>query len=190
MPSSSLTFSSIGPTFCTALRIFAGSVSSVRAQKSSASGLSSISVGLGGVYFVACLAMTGHSQKKGPLARASLSSRSLLACDLPDRPGAGNLHKRRVRRVDEPRARIGPARVAHRAIVHQVRGAVGPEADRGRPIDAARLHHERLLGFAQASWRAVRIMRLLGLPAVEGEARKPDLVRVRGAREVHQLHVV
>src|SRR5919204_3737829 len=69
-----------------------------------------------------------HSQKKGPLARASLSSRSLLGCDLPDRPGAGNLHERRVRRVYEPRARIGPARVAHRAIVHQVRGAVGPEA--------------------------------------------------------------
>lgn len=47
-PRSCFTLSSPGPTFSTARRIFSGFVSSVRAQKSSASGFISIAVGSGG----------------------------------------------------------------------------------------------------------------------------------------------
>src|SRR5438045_2305918 len=138
MPSSSFTFSREGPTFCTALRIFAGSVSSVRAQKSSASGLSSICVGSGGLYFLPCWAMPPIRKKKARIARASIcnAGRSLLAADPPDRPRAGDLHERRVGRIDERRIGIRAARVAHRAVVDQVGRAVGPEADGRWAVDA------------------------------------------------------
>src|SRR4249919_952148 len=92
------------------------------------------------------------------------------AADLPDRARAGNLHQRRVVWILEARALIGVARVAHRAVVDEVGRAVGPEPDGGRTVDAADLQNERLLGLAVAPRRAVGIMPLVRLPAVEREA--------------------
>src|SRR2546425_283192 len=42
----------------------------------------------------------------------------IAARDPPDRPGARNLHQRRIGRIDEPRPRIGATGIAHRALVH------------------------------------------------------------------------
>src|SRR5207245_5695297 len=73
MPSSSFTFSRPGPTFWTAFLILAASVSRVRAQKSSASGLSSICVGSGGVYFAPCWGMC--VQTRAPARGSRLAAR-------------------------------------------------------------------------------------------------------------------
>src|SRR6476619_1211614 len=100
------------------------------------------------------------------------------AADLPDRPRAGNLHQRLVGWILEARALIGVARIAHRAVVDKVCGAVGPEADGGRPVDAADLQNERLLGLAVAARHAIGCIALLVLPlAVEREAQLRQLGR-------------
>src|SRR2546423_121886 len=210
MPSSSFTFSREGPTFCTALRILAGSVSSVRAQKSSASGLSSICVGSGGVYFAPCLAMWPHGQKRGPHARASRVSGFrpfLLAADPPDHAGLRDLHERAVvstarvrrqavlRRAMEDRARIALAEVAHRAVVDEVERVVGPEHRRYRPIYSAQRGSldKRLVVVLPATGRAGRAFRivvLILLLAVECEARLLEPESLAFAAEVDQLDVV
>src|SRR4029077_11548163 len=86
-------------------------------------------------------------------------------------------------------ALIGVARVAHRAVVDEVGCAVGPEPDGGPTVDAADLQNERLLGLAVAPRRAVGIMPLVRLPAVERETQLRQLGR-RVAGEIDELDVV
>src|SRR6266850_488641 len=117
-----------------------------------------------------------------------------VARDLPDCSGTRDLYQRQIPTFrgtnDNARIRIGTARIAHRAVVHQVGGAVRPEADGGRAIDATHLADKRLLGFARTFRRAVRVMALIALPAIEGEARKLQLARIGLAGEVDQLDVM
>src|SRR3954471_22627845 len=93
------------------------------------------------------------------------------AADLPDRAGAGNLHQRRVRRIDEARFRIGVPRVADRAVLDQIPRSGGPEADGGRAVDATGPARDRLIGLARAARGTVWIMPLLALLAVERETK-------------------
>src|SRR5689334_5294659 len=103
--------------------------------------------------------MPAHRQKKSPLVAGSELSRqagsvvvvvpapSTYAGDLPDHSRARNLHQRSIGGVPETRVRIGTARVPYRAVVDEVRGAVGTEPDGGWPVDAAHAGGKRLLGF-------------------------------------------
>ena len=64
----------------------------------------------------------------------------------------------------ERRIPIGTARIAHRAVVHQIGRAVRPEADGGRAINATHHADKRLLGCARTFRRAVRVVGLVSLP--------------------------
>src|SRR5690349_9729299 len=93
------------------------------------------------------------------------------AGDLPDHAGPRNLHQRGVCGVMEGGIRIGAARIAHRAVVDEVCGAIGPETDGGGPVDPAQTSCKCLLALALATRRAVRIPGLRCLRAVESKAR-------------------
>src|SRR5207253_2819922 len=123
--------------------------------------------------------------------------------DLPDHAGLRNLHERTVeaaaprrrtglRLVHEPRARVALTEVAHRAVVDQVQGVVGTEHRRHWPVDAAQRGDldERLIPDGLAAGRAVGVVELIGLLAVEREPRLLEVEALTGPAEVHQLDVV
>ena len=92
----------------------------------------------------------------------------------------------------EDRARVALAEVAHRAVIDEVERAVGPEHRRVRPVDPAQRGrlHERLIVVFLAAWRAVGVMELIRLLAVEREPRLLEVEAIIAPAEVHQLDVV
>src|SRR5919109_460196 len=98
---------------------------------------------------------------------------TLFPADSPDHPRAGNLHEWPIALDLELTVGIGLAEVAHRAVIHQVEGAVGAELPVHGAVDPVNLGDECLLE---------------GL--VVGEPRECERERLAQRTEVHELHVM
>src|SRR3989442_7825525 len=120
--------------------------------------------------------------------------------DPPDHTGLRDLNERTVEAaapwrsaglglVHEPRARIALAEVAHRAVIDEVERVVGSEHRRVRPVDAAQRRNldERLVIRNLAAGRAVGVVELIRLLAVERESRLLEAESLTRAGEVDQL---
>ena len=70
---------------------------------------------------------------------------ALLLADLPDHASARDLYERAIALDLELTGGIGLAKVAHRAVIHQVKGAVWAELPVYGAVDPVVLGWERLL---------------------------------------------
>src|SRR4029077_1149566 len=93
--------------------------------------------------------------------------------DLPDYARPRNLEERAVTCDQELAVRVGLAKVAHRAVIHEVSAVVRPELEIHGTIDPVNPPHERLLECA-----------------VVGKPLELELERLTRAAEVDELDVV
>src|SRR6267142_2171410 len=144
--------------------------------------------------------MNDAAAEQRMLGSGRVPSRSVVvvARDLPDHPGLRDLDQRPVGGApNESAVRIGLAEVADRAVVDEVERSVGSELHLEGSVDPAQPADESLIGgcvfpghLVDAPGSAVRIVRLVLLAAVEGEARQRELQRLPGLAEIHQLDVM